>query len=69
MIKEVKSYIVKKSVLGKNEPLFKVVIFNDRKSNKSSLLFSLSHIISDGYTFYKMYAMVDEKVELKSYNC
>ena len=40
--------------LNKNELLFKVTIFLERNSNKSVMLFSLSHLLGDGFTFYKI---------------
>jgi hypothetical protein len=61
-----------KSCTNKDELLFKVTvvkIFNEKKAHpgsepkviKSGLLYSLSHVIADGFTFYRLYQMFDGK--------
>ena len=48
-----------KKCVDENEQLFKVSVLNIRDMNKIFLVFSLSHILADGYTFYKLQNMMD----------
>lgn len=43
-----------------DEPLFRVtVVLSTNKNNRFALVFSISHIIADGYSFYTMYSMLE----------
>jgi hypothetical protein len=76
-----REYWVKKgySCIGKPEPLFKVTVVkfvkmpkkhenNHPKVVRSVLLFSLSHLVGDGYTFYTLFSYLDPKVTIKPLN-
>ncbi len=45
--------------VGKNEPLFKVVLVEIRENHEYALVVSLSHVLGDGHTFYNLYGMLD----------
>jgi hypothetical protein len=56
-----------------NEPLFKVTVFkimddtqNKKDVKKSILLFSLSHVLGDGQTFYKLYSFLDHQTSVEA---
>lgn len=51
-----------KSLINKDEPIFKVAIVPDSsKQNQFALITSLSHRVGDGFTFYSLYKMLDPK--------
>lgn len=43
-----------------DEPLFRVVVVQSLAQKEFLLICSLSHVLGDGYTFYRLYAMLDE---------
>lgn len=45
--------------IGKNEPLFKVSLIEMKNSKEYALVVSLSHVLGDGHTFYRLYEMLD----------
>ncbi|KAJ3000159.1 hypothetical protein HDV02_000442 [Globomyces sp. JEL0801] len=45
--------------VDKDEPLFRISIINNFERNEFAIVFSLSHLIADGYTFYMLYRMLD----------
>jgi hypothetical protein len=53
-------YCVKIAVqcINKDEPLFRVTLFKI-SDTKLALLFSLSHTLGDGHTFYTLYGMLE----------
>jgi hypothetical protein len=57
-----KEHLVKKGkeCVDQNEPLFRVTAVTTN-SNESMLVFSLSHTLGDGYTFYSIYAMFEKE--------
>lgn len=44
---------------NKDEALFKVTLINVRNSTDVVLVFSMSHVLADGFTFYKLQNMLD----------
>ena len=48
---------------SKKLPLFKITILSNIKFQEFGLVVSLSHVIADGSTFYKVYSMLDVKSE------
>ena len=53
-----------KDCVNKSEPLFRVVIGEiNNNPNRFFLLFSLSHVLGDGHTFYKLYSMLSTECE------
>jgi len=50
---------------NKDEQLFKVFVANF-SSNSWSLFMTLSHVIGDGHTFYKIHNMIDNSEEITS---
>ena len=68
-VKETEQYLVKtgkKCLQDSREPLFRVTLIKISEQ-KFAIIFSLSHIIGDGYTFYKLYSMMDEKLAIYSF--
>jgi hypothetical protein len=60
-------YCVKVSIqcINKNEPLFRVTLI--KISDKQfALLFSLSHTLGDGHTFYSLYGMLSNGIPAKA---
>jgi len=55
-------FVVKKATkcINKDEPLFRIIV---GKTNPSQLFVtvSISHVIADGYTFYRIYAMLSSE--------
>jgi hypothetical protein len=45
--------------LDRDQPLFQVTVFQNKTSGCSGMMVSLCHTIGDGFTFYKVYAMLD----------
>ena len=43
-----------------NERLFRVTLLRIKGRDEVALVFSLSHVIADGFTFYKLHAMLDK---------
>ena len=60
-------YLVKKGkdCLNKNELLFKVIVGSVNK-NQFILCVSLSHVVGDGFTFYKLYGMLSSDTQVQS---
>lgn len=62
LMSKIGGYLVEKgeNCIGKDKLQFlATVIETDRKSKKFALVFSLSHVIGDGHTFYSLYSMLD----------
>jgi hypothetical protein len=67
-----KPYAVKqgRDCVDQNEPLFKVTCLIVGEVKKQlTIVFSLSSVIGDAYTFYQIYAMLDKKNEIKTLDC
>ena len=73
MSKIVKPFLVKKgseSIRRPQEPQFKVTIIPDVESenNRWALIVSMSHVIADGHTFYKIHNMLSEDTPIIKLN-
>lgn len=62
LVDNIKKYFVKdgNGCLNNNNPLFKITIAVTSK-DKFAIIFSLSHMIGDGHTFYELYGMLSSK--------
>ncbi|GAB5353195.1 hypothetical protein AAMO2058_000016800 [Amorphochlora amoebiformis] len=58
------------SLVGTNQRMFRVSLVRDFKQpeKRFALIVSMSHIMGDGYTFYKVYSMLGAKGKLESLN-
>ena len=45
--------------IGKDEKLCQLLVFQGAEANKIALMFSLSHSLGDGSTFYRLWKMLD----------
>jgi hypothetical protein len=45
--------------IDRDQPLFQVTVFQNKTPGCSGMMVSLCHTIGDGFTFYKVYAMLD----------
>lgn len=63
----IQPYLVKKAkdCLNKNEPIFKVIV-GSVNENQFVVCVSLSHMIGDGFTFYKLYGMLSSETQVQS---
>jgi hypothetical protein len=57
----------KKCVDGKT-PLFRVTLADVKQGKKCALIVSMSHVLSDGHTFYSIYSMLGTKGEVAALN-
>lgn len=65
-------YAVKqgRDCVDQDETLFKVTCLVTGEDKKQlTIVFSLSSVIGDVYTLYQIYAMLDKKNEIKTFNC
>ena len=66
------SYSVKqgRDCVDQDETLFKVTCLETGEVKKQlTIVFSLSSVIADVYTFYQLYSMLDKKSEVKTLQC
>ena len=67
-VKLTEKFAVKKGMIclqNPNELLFRVTLIKISQE-KFALIFSISHVIADGYTFYKLYSMLDKNIPISS---
>ncbi|KAJ3346667.1 hypothetical protein HDU91_006978 [Kappamyces sp. JEL0680] len=59
-----RDHLVKKgkNCVDKDVPLFKVLLITTGAQKENMLLFSLSHTLGDGFTFYKLYSMMETPI-------
>lgn len=68
MIGRIKCFLVRdgnECIKNISEPLFRVTLIKIT-SLKFALVVSLSHVIGDGHTFYRLYSMLDPQVPIES---
>jgi hypothetical protein len=53
-----------KDLLDKDESMFKITIVPNAMNDSFAIIFSLSHMLADGHTFYKIYDMLSMKNEV-----
>ncbi|KAJ3163270.1 hypothetical protein HK101_000635 [Irineochytrium annulatum] len=65
IIKGLQRHVVKPGleVIGTGGPLFLVTCF------RNAVVVSLSHVLGDGHTFYSIYAMLDDRVDIRAMEC
>jgi hypothetical protein len=65
-----KKYSVKKGyeMHNKDEDLFKVTIIHLEQDKYYALVVSLSHVVGDGHSFYRIYAMLSKPNQVCALN-
>ena len=63
---KIDKYLVKpgENCVNKLEPLFKVIVIHI-DDGTFAVVFSISHLIGDGFTFYELYGMLSESSEVR----
>lgn len=53
--------------INTHNPLFRVTLLtNSTQPDKFAILFSINHVIADGYTYYRLFGMLDESTPVEA---
>jgi len=66
LLRKVSKYDVAlgRDAVDRNEPLFRVTLIEIEKGAHHCMMVSLCHTIADGFTFYKIYSMLDHRTPI-----